>query len=321
MAKKKTSLNERLSASPVLRSLVGIVVVLALLVGAASLAMHFGTRHGSHRTVPEFAGMRLADAERLARREGLNIIVNDSLFVPVYEGGTVLDQLPKGGVEVKAGRKVYVTINSFRQKSVKVPYVAGRSLRQAKNMLEAAGLEIARLQYVDDIATNYVLEEYLDNRAILPESNIEAEMGTGVTLIVGVQNGYGTASVPKLTGLTLPRAKSRLWEMGLNVGRVTYDAEVGRLERAGARVYYQSVGQSRAAMLGSAVDLKLTADAEKISASEAAAEAELQWILRERQTMEQEADSLRMLQQVQDDGDGAMQGGAQSFDDDDDFFR
>ena len=71
----------------------------------------------------------------------------------------VLDQLPEKGVEVKPGRTIYVTINSFSQKRVPVPYVAGRSLRQAKNMLEIAGLEIAELVYRPDMATNYVLEE------------------------------------------------------------------------------------------------------------------------------------------------------------------
>lgn len=159
------------------------------------------------------------------------IVVNDSLFVPAYEGGIVLDQLPKGGVEVKAGRKVYVTINSFRQKMVKVPYVAGRSLRQAKNMLELAGLGIERLVYVEDMATNYVLEEYCDGVQILPESSMQAEMGSGVTLNVGVEGGYGITGVPKLIGQPLHRAKSRLWELGLNVGKVSYDGDVDLLDR------------------------------------------------------------------------------------------
>ncbi|MBQ5860577.1 MAG: PASTA domain-containing protein, partial [Alistipes sp.] len=132
----------------------GVVVAIIL---ASSLLMHVVTRHGTHRTVPDFSGVKIAEAQQIAKKTKLEIIINDSLFVPAYEGGIVLDQLPKGGVEVKAGRKVYVTINSFRQKMVAVPYVAGRSLRQAKNMLEVAGLGIEKLIYEEDIATNYVL--------------------------------------------------------------------------------------------------------------------------------------------------------------------
>lgn len=286
---------KKLIKNPLVRNALLILAVLIVLLVASSVLLRFGTRHGSHRTVPDFAGLHLDEAQRLARTEGLHIIVNDSLFVPMFDGGTVLDQLPKGGVEVKAGRKVYVTVNSSRQKSVKVPYVAQRSLRQAKNMLEAVGLEIERLDYVDDIATNYVLEQYLDNRKITANSDVEAEIGTGLRLVVGVEEESSTAYIPKLIGLTLARAKGRLWEMGFNVGKVSYDAGVERLERANARVYFQSVGQGRSEQLGTSVDLKLTTDIDKIAESEAASDAELQKLLRERAYMERQADSLRSL--------------------------
>ena len=125
----------RLKASPVAYHGVLICLSLAGIILLSSIMMNIITRHGTHRTVPNFMGVKIAEAQRIAESSKLQIIINDSLFVPAYEGGVVLDQLPKGGVEVKAGRKVYVTINSFREKMVQVPYVAGRSLRQATNML------------------------------------------------------------------------------------------------------------------------------------------------------------------------------------------
>lgn len=317
--KKRKTANEMIK-NPIVRNALWIVSILIVLLVVSSLLLRVCTRHGSHRTVPDFAGMHISEASRLAKNEGLHIIINDSLFVPMYDGGTVLDQLPKGGVEVKAGRKIYVTVNSSRQKSVKVPYVAERSLRQAKNMLESAGLEIARLEYVSDIATNYVLAEFLDGRQIRPNSDVEAEIGTGVTLRVGVQAESSTAYIPKLVGLSLPRAKGRLWEMGFNVGKVSYDAGVERLERGNARVYYQSVTQGRSAALGTTVDLKLTTDARKISESEAASDAELRVILKERAILERQADSLRSLGLDPD----AVNGEGVTFDsttsDEDEFF-
>ena len=157
----------------------------------------------------------------------------------------MLDQLPERGVEVKPGRTVYITINAFRQKQVPVPYVAGRSLRQAKNMLEIAGLEIERLVYRPDIATNYVLEEYCDNRPVRPESKIEAEAGSGVTLYVGVQEGDSLTIVPQVIGVTLRQAKSRLWELGLNVGRIAFDEGIDLINQKDARVYIQTPGAER----------------------------------------------------------------------------
>lgn len=254
------ALIERLRRSPVAYHVLLIVLTLTAIIVVSSLLMMFITRHGTHRTVPDFMGVKIAEAQRAARKGGLEIIVNDSLFVPAYEGGIVLDQLPKGGVEVKAGRKIYVTINSFRQKMVKVPYVAGRSLRQAKNMLEVAGLGIERLVYEEDIATNYVLAEYAGDREIGQDSDVQIEMGSGVVLKVGVEPEKNTTIVPKAIGQTLQEAKSRLWEQGLNVGEVTFDDDVDLLDRKNARVYSQSLGHNAGARLGTAVSLRLTLD-------------------------------------------------------------
>ena len=297
-SKKPNGFWQNLKTRPLLYNMVVIAMIVAGVVLVSAIAMHFGTRHGSHRTVPDFAGVHLADAEQAAAKRGLQIIVNDSLFVPAYEGGIVLDQLPKSGAQVKAGRKVYVTINSMRQKMVKVPYVAGRSLRQAKNMLEVAGLEIERLDYVDDIATNYVLEAYCDGVQLTPESSLEAEMGSGVVLTVGIQDRAVGAEVPKLIGLTLQRAKSRLWEMGLNVGKVTYDDDVDLLDKKSARVYYQSVDYGREAALGDKVRLKLSLDSEKVERASIDADTIAKRIFARRLEEERIADSLKNLENV-----------------------
>ena len=297
-SKKPNGFWQNLKTRPLLYNMVVIAMIVAGVVLVSAIAMHFGTRHGSHRTVPDFAGVHLVDAEQAAAKRGLQIIVNDSLFVPAYEGGIVLDQLPKSGAQVKAGRKVYVTINSMRQKMVKVPYVAGRSLRQAKNMLEVAGLEIERLDYVDDIATNYVLEAYCDGVQLTPESSLEAEMGSGVVLTVGIQDRAVGAEVPKLIGLTLQRAKSRLWEMGLNVGKVTYDDDVDLLDKKSARVYYQSVDYGREAALGDKVRLKLSLDGEKVERASINADTIAKRIFARRLEEERIADSLKNLENV-----------------------
>lgn len=278
---------------PLLFHLAAITLVILSLAVAAHLVMLLGTRHGARRTVPDFSGMPLVAAAETARKNDLELHINDSLFVPAYEGGIVLDQLPEGGVAVKPGRTVYLTINSYRQKMVVVPYVAGRSLRQAKNMLEIAGLEIGELIYRPDMATNYVLEEYCDGHPVKPDSRLEAEMGSGITLYVGVEGGYGTTVVPQLTGAPLQAAKSRLWETGLNIGRIDFDEGINLLNQKDARVYIQTPAAERAAALGSRVDLRLTLDAEKLAAARSAAEKLAREAAEERLRQEQErADSL-----------------------------
>lgn len=273
---------------PVVYNLVFIAAIVLAMAIAAHVVMQIGTRHGSRRTVPDFSGIPLLEAQRLARRNDLKLQINDSLFVPAYEGGIVLDQLPKGGVEVKPGRTVYLTINSFRQKMVPVPFVADRSLRQAKNMLEIAGLEIGQLIYRPDMATNYVLDEFLGTRRITESARVEAEMGSGVTLYVGVQPGHNITVVPQVIGLSLKDAKSRLWELGLNVGKVAFDSDINLLNQKDAHVYMQSPMAERHAALGAKVDLQLTLDMQKTALRRKEAEQQADEAFRERQRAAEE---------------------------------
>lgn len=305
----------RLKASPIIYHAVLIVLAVVAILIVSSILMSIVTRHGTHRTVPDFTGIRIDDAVSMADDERLEIIINDSLFVPAYEGGIVLEQLPKGGVEVKAGRKIYVTINSVRQKMVRVPYVAGRSLRQAKNMLEVAGLGIERLEYEEDIATNYVLAQVADGREITQESNIEIEMGSGVVLKVGVEMEKNTVIVPKAIGQSLEVAKSRLWEQGLNVGKINMDEGINLLNQKNARVYRQSLAHNSVAKLGDEVDLWLTLDEKKVESGSAASDKRAQELEEER--LEAEAAERDSLEQAETAGnaDGLLRslfGGSES---------
>lgn len=304
MAKKtnKKSWLAQLKSRPILWNLTLIAVVLISLLVLSYIALAVGTRHGMRRTVPDFTGLGLKDAQYYAEKRGLKLIINDSLYVPAYPGGMVLEQLPKGGVDVKEGRKIYITINSFAQKKLPMPYVAGRSLRQAKNMLEGAGFGIERLEYVEDIATNYVLAQYLGGVEITEQSDIKIEKGTGVVLKVGVSPDQNMTTVPRLLGRKLFDAKGKLWEQGLNVGEVTYDEGITLLNEDDARVCRQSVLQSSQLPLGSKVSLHLTLDKEIVAAATAEAERALAEALKQREKADSlaraEADSLRMLNAV-----------------------
>ena len=301
--KRNSSWFAQLKSKPILWNITLIVVVLISLLILSYVALAVGTRHGMRRRVPDFTGLALKDAKYYAEKRGLKLIINDSLYVPAYPGGMVLEQLPKGGVDVKAGRKIYITINSFAQKKLPMPYVAGRSLRQAKNMLEGAGFGIERLEYVEDIATNYVLAQYLGGVEVTAESDIKIEKGSGVVLKVGVSPNQNITTVPRLIGRKLFDAKGKLWEQGLNVGEVVYDEGINLLNEGDARVYYQSALQSSELELGQSVSIRLTLDKQVVDSAAAEAERALKEIVKQREMADSlarvEADSLRMLQVVE----------------------
>ncbi len=238
--KKTTQKREVGAVRSLLRNVVLAVSLLVIVLFVVNILLGIITRHGQNKDVPNFVGSTLVDAERAARKGKLEIIVNDSLYVPIYPGGVVLEQRPSAGKDkVKSGRKVYVTINASRQKSVAVPYVAGYSLRQAKSNLMTAGLEIDRLEYVEDLANNYVIAQRLYGVEIPADSVIMAPVGSKVTLVVG-GNRSRLEVVPELTGMTLREVKNTLWDMGLNLGEVTYEGALDMASQNASRVIVQS---------------------------------------------------------------------------------
>lgn len=230
----------------------------------AHVSMTIGTRHNSKRKVPNFVGLTLSSAKHYASRRDLNIVVRDSLHVAGCPGGVILEQDQPEGVIVKPGRKIYVTINSLHQRKAAVPYVAGYSLRQAKSRLESAGFVIANIEYTEDIATNNVLEEFVNGEQVQESGDVMANVGSGVVLKVGFKPGEERTKVPNVVGLTLLEAKNKLWELGFNIGNLSFDPGITVRGRDTTRVYRQAALPAEDVQRGDYISLLLTNDMDKV---------------------------------------------------------
>lgn len=277
---------QKISQNVIARNLIFAVSGILVFIALSALALNLFTRHNKYKEVPDFVGIQIGDVERTAKKERLRIEVIDSIYAPIYEGGVVLEQQPTAGTEVKSGRRIFVTITSHQQKMVGVPYVTGFSLRQAKNMLEMAGLEISELKYVDNIATNNILAMLNGRDTIRRNSKLELEVGSGVTLIVGRGEDAAPVEVPRIVGLTLGEAKSRLWERGLNVGKVSMDDDINLVNQREARVYNQLPSYGRMARLGDKVGFSVTLEEKKITDGSNAADRDARRIIQQRQSEE-----------------------------------
>lgn len=292
---------------PVVAHTIYIMLTILCMVVVLSFGLDKGTRHDKSIVVPNFVGMDIDDARREADRMDLRIVVQDSIFDSDLAGGTVVEQLPRHGdrraVEVKPGRKIYLTINAYNRRMVTVPYVAKQSLRQAKNQLERAGLTIRELVYETDmVATDYVLREEINGRQIMAASTpVTVPYGTGVTLYVSCQPDRPSRVVPKLIGMRLSQAQSTLWDNGLNVGKVEYDASVKDFkDRREAKVYKQSLHQNQGARPGARISLWLTVDGEAVDKHAKASEADALRYEQQRRREEQEhADSIARARTVE----------------------
>lgn len=249
----------------ILIGLVGIALIIALYIG-----LKIGTRHGNTIAVPNYLGMSVDDVRAHAKREGLEIVVRDSVFDSDVAGGVVVDQLPKLStkrtVTVKPGRKIYVTINAYNRRMVDVPYVAKQTLRQALNQLERAGLSIEKLNYEPNLtSTDYVVRQSIEGREISPSTAVKVPYATGVTLGVTYRRDEQYTVVPRLVGMRLSQAKSTVWDRGLNIKEVIYDATVTDFkQRREAKVYKQSLHPNAGAQRGSELTLYLSCDMELV---------------------------------------------------------
>lgn len=273
---------QKINSNAITRNLVLAACALLVLAFLTNVLLNLYTRHGQVHTVPDMRGLHLNEAAEAGKKANLRVEINDSLYMPAYPGGVILEQNPAPGADVKSGRRVFVTINSFKQKMVDIPYVTGFSLRQAKNILEMAGLEIEQLVYQNDLATNNVLGEQFEGKLIRPGSKIQAEIGSGIVLLVGRGEGAPNQTIPRIVGFTAREAKGRLWEAGFNVGKISYDKGVTPLNEKEARVNFQSPTVGARLEHGTAVNFTLTLDENKVNtglkesdrAARAAAKAE-----------------------------------------------
>jgi len=233
--------------------IVGINVILLLL--------NLYTHHGQALSVPVFEGLSIAEAQELADDKNLRFEVIDSVFVAGKPGGTIVAQNPSPSSKVKSNRIIFITLNALSPEKTEMPNVIGFSLRQAQDNIENRGLKVGYINYVPDIATNYVLKQLYRNREIAPNTKINK--GSRIDLVVGMGVSNEKASIPKLVGLTLENARDVMSRAFFNLGAVVYDKSVETYDDSiKALVWKQSPEyfQGNAINLGSPIDVYLTVD-------------------------------------------------------------
>lgn len=253
--------------SKYLKNILGILGSILLLVIISSILLRFFTHHGSQIRVPDFTNMSIPEANRNAHKSGVKLIVSDSVYVPRMKKGAVFSQNPKPGANVKKGRRVRVVINSIKPKKVMMPNLVGCSTRQAAAELISKGLNIGRLIYVSDIATNNVIKQLYRKAPIKPGKYIES--GSNVDLVVGLNPEDCYTVIPNLTGMKFMRAMEVVHNYSLNVSRLVFDGSVKNYaDSLDAIVYRQGpLPSEEPIVMGSDVSLYLSIDPLKIPAS------------------------------------------------------
>lgn len=208
----------------------GVSVAILLLV---FLFIKIYARQGEEYELPEVVGRNIAEL-KADNPIGLDIVVMDSIFRPGVEGGQILTQDPKAGTMVKKGRKLYITMTAYNAEESVMPELAGLTVRQAIAELNACGLTVGKLKFVEDPYKNNVIDQSCKGKTVYAGQQIER--GSVIDLVVGLGDGGGGNVVPFVIGKTPDKARRDILAASLNVGREHYS---GVREKATAVVYRQ----------------------------------------------------------------------------------
>lgn len=173
------------------------------------------TRHGQEFLVPDMVGMNY-DTAIAHYQDILTFVLLDSVYVKDFPKGAVYQQNPAAGSKVKQGRNIYILRTTIAPEVVTMPNLRNLSLRQAMVSLNAVGLKVDKLEFVDYFARNAVVEQKLKGEIIEPKTDVVK--GSAITLVVGLGRGDKNTNLPDLVGVNVVEAKSRINNASLNIG-------------------------------------------------------------------------------------------------------
>lgn len=238
-----------------------LLVVVFIIYGTLKLIANY-TKHGVTVKVPELKGKSVEEVEDILADQKLRYFITDSVYDPKRKKGTVLDQDPEAGMEVKENRTLYITVNSYLPPQVKMPNLVDVSLRQATALLETYGLEAGKLTYVPDYAKNAVIKQLYKGKPIKAGEPIRK--GSRIDLVLGDGLSDEKVDLPDLKGLRYREAVQQITAAGLNLGVVIPDESVKDSLRS--FVYKQNPPASvRSINKGNSVDLFITQDESRIA--------------------------------------------------------
>lgn len=244
--------------------LIAVAVAVTLIVGVM-LFLNLVTLHNREIVVPDFSNMTVEEAEYEASLAGMRVDVTDSVFVKRMKRGAVYRQNPSPGSLVKKGRRIVLTINAVNAKKITMPNLVGHSMRQAKAEILSRGLVLDKLIYVQDMATNNVLKQLIDNEEVEPGTMVDSE--TLVTLVVGLNDKDNKAFVPDVSGLKNLSAVDAIHDHSLNIKTLKFDDTVVDYEDSLNAMVYRQIPEpsdSISVNMGDEVTLYLTTDIKKI---------------------------------------------------------
>jgi serine/threonine-protein kinase len=198
--------------------------------------------------VPDLIGKNITEVEKIIFENELTIGKLNEQFNEKIPQGVVINQIPKAGAEVKAGRAVHLSISKGKE-MVRVPYIVGQNIRTARISLKNAGLEVGdvKFEFSNLFGADTVASQLVSSGRNVP-------YGTPVDIVVS-KGSENQVKVPNIIGKNFDDAKAILEESGLLIGNVASKFHETYLPNT---VISQIPAPGELAVKGNAVDIVIS---------------------------------------------------------------
>ena len=227
--KKSFFTRERIAHTAILAGVLGIITVFAV--------MFIISLHGhdsGYAKVPSFLGYTEQAAAEYAANRGFTLEVAARESSDEYPAGEVCRQDPEAQTKAKPGTVIRVTLSTGNE-TVTVPDLLGKTVAEARRLLEASGLSLdPHIDYVVDTATpGTVLSQSLN-----PGETVYAGDSVAITVSSETQ---ATGRMPDLVGRDIAEAAELLAAANItNYRFVPMDQGKGGIDAEDMEVVLQS---------------------------------------------------------------------------------
>ena len=200
---------------------VGLFIKILLLASGMILTAALSTwvvfaflTRGGEVTVPDLSSLELKAALERASGENLGLRVSGTGYDPGVPPGHVISQDPGPGIRTRKNRIVRVVV-SQGTRTVFVPNLTNRNLRNAELILTQAGLNLGRVGHTfhPDTPEGQVITQYPSPDLFVPRSKaVDILLSEGLRPV--------TYLLPDPTGLPIEEVLTSIRGLGLQSGRV-----------------------------------------------------------------------------------------------------
>ena len=227
-----------LNSEKIIKLAIWFLSLLALMLFSTLITMKVILK-GDVVRVPDLKGKSVEEAREELAHIGLYLVQKSTEFSMSIPAGKIMEQEPEPGSKIKRNKEVKVIVSAGKKK-VKVPNLIGKDLLLAENILKKFNLKKGII--VQTHSPKYSAGRIM---AQSPESGLEVESGTPISLLVSQGQEEEKFIMPDLIGKKLESTIPLLQKLGFRIGIIRYTHYPGlkpgiiikQLPLSGYRVY------------------------------------------------------------------------------------